>query len=483
MWFDGGLTGRTERMRRSSLIPLTVCAALWTASVAQAQADTQIADLNRQALDAYQSLDLDTARAKLEQAIALAQQSGLGGPVVAQSYMDLGVVYVAGMSDRDQGLTAFVSALCMQPDVQLDPLLSTPDVQQVFLQAQQDAQSGACGPGTAPPPPAATGAYPAAVAPPAVAAQQSYGAPRMDVECPPGVKCGGPGEESSGPTDFARGFFGLELVGGLAYVQQGMKADSKPPGGFYPGTTAPVEVFTEQQVVLPAAMDTNADGKIDENDMGETVTRYLFDDSSAWVPDADSYDDYPPKATPDMRGRSPLTKSCAADGKASGPPDVMGKDGKLYATREPSSYCVRVEKPGFVPALALRLNPGYFISKRFGLSLPVRIQFKAGKGTLANLLIGIRGEYLFSEMDKATGVPVSWFFGATVGQIQAKPPPKDPKRPAPFAVSGPFGVHTGVNVRIRVHRNFGFILSPEIDAQLPRFMLNLDLAGGVEGAF
>jgi polar amino acid transport system ATP-binding protein len=73
---------------------------------------------------------------------------------------------------------------------------------------------------------------------------------------------------------------------------------------------------------------------------------------------------------------------------------------------------------------------------------------------------GTYREYLLSKVDKATGVPVSWFFGGTFGQIQAKPPPKDPKRPAPYAISGPFGVHTGINVRIRVHRNFGFIIAP-----------------------
>jgi hypothetical protein len=472
MWFDVGPTGRTKRMRRPSLTSLTLLAVLWTTPVAYAQVDAQIAELNGQALEAYQALDIDTARGKLEQAIGLAQQSGVGGPVVAQSYMSLGVVYVAGMNDRDQGLTAFVSAVCMQPDVQLDPLLSTPDVQQVFVQAQQDAQGGACGPGAAMAPPVQGGMPQQGYPSPADAAASGYGGPRSDVECPPGVICDAAGAgEAKGPSNFARGFFNLQLAVGSSLVGQGMKADSKPKNWMS-------EVY---QPAMLVPFDSNGDGMIDDKDT--PVTRYLFDDASAWVPDADSFDDYPKDGGVDVRGRSPLSTKCAADGKASGPPDIKGKNGMLYATREPSSYCVRVEKTGFVTGMALRLNPGYFVSKRFALSVPVRIAFNAGKGSMANLLIGLRGEVLFSPMDKATGVPISWFFGATYGQIQAKPPPKDPKRPAPYVMSGPLGLHTGVNVRIRVHRNFGFIVAPEVDVMLPNILLNFDVSGGVEAAF
>ncbi|MFI5306672.1 MAG: hypothetical protein ACHQ53_04920 [Polyangiales bacterium] len=474
-------------MRRSSVASLALVAALASASPAAAQVDAQIAQLNSEALEAYQALDIDTARNKLSQAIGLAQQSGYGGPVVAQSFMSMGVVYVAGMNDRDQGLTAFVSAVCMQRDVQLDPLLSTPDVQQVFLQAQQDAQSGACGPGSA----AGTAPPPQIFPSPMATANAGYGGGPTssggEEECPPGVVCHAGEATSKGRTDFARGFIGLQLTEGLAFVRKGMKADSKPKDFLQ-------EVFTPTNVTLPATTDTNSDGKIDANDMGTTVTRYLFDEDSAWVPDADSYDDYPKDGGPDVRGRSPLTSTCSGDGKASGPPDVKGKDGKLYSTHvapgapatdsyKPSSYCVRVAKGGVVPNLALRLNPGYWVGKSFALSLPIRFQFAAGQGSMSHLMIGLRGEFLLNKVDKATGTPVSLYFGAAYGQIQAKPPPKDPKRPAPYAISGPLGLNTGVNVRVRFHRNFGLIFTPEVDVMLPNLMLNFDLSGGVEAAF
>jgi hypothetical protein len=264
-------------------------------------------------------------------------------------------------------------------------------------------------------------------------------------------------------------------VEGLALVRSGMKADSKPKDFMS-------EVFTSMPAKIPSTMDVNMDGKLDENDF-TLEDRYVFNTNSAWVPDADSYDDYEDAMLGIPRGTTPLSSKCAADGKSSGPPGIKGPKGEIFTNYEPTSYCVRVEAPGFVSNLALRLNPGYFVTERFALSMPVRIQFKAGKGTLSHVLIGARGELLFTKMDKATGVPISWFFGATFGQIQAKPPPKDPTRASPFVVSGLFGVHTGVNFRIRVHRNFGFIIAPEVDLQIPDLMFNVDIGGGVEGAF
>ena len=205
-------------MRSSSLLLVALIALLCAAAPAAAQLEAQLSELNAQALEAYQALDLETARGKLEEALGIAQQAGYAGPEVAQTFMNLGVVFVAGMSDRDQGLSAFVSAVCFQPDVQLDPLLSTPDVQEVFAQAQQDAQRGrlrwpAPGPGGPPqlmPTPS--------TAPPTVMG----GGPQVSTqECPPGVVCDGDRDRATGPKDFARFFFNVQLAGGFSLRQLG----------------------------------------------------------------------------------------------------------------------------------------------------------------------------------------------------------------------------------------------------------------------
>ena len=99
------------------------------------------------------------------------------------------------------------------------------------------------------------------------------------------------------------------------------------------------------------------------------------------------------------------------------------------------------------------------------------------------MLIGLRGEVLFSDMKSPTGFPSLGSSAATYGQIQAEAATQGSVARRAVCDSGPFGVHTGMNVRFRFHRNFGFILSPEFDVMLPDFLFNADFSGGVEAAF
>jgi hypothetical protein len=466
-------------MLRNNVLFVCCALALFVASPVLAQGNPQLSDINAEALEAYQNLDIDSAKAKLESGIALAGQTNYVGPELTQLYMTLGVVHVAGASDHDQGLAAFTSALCMQADAQLDPLLSTPDVQQVFIQAQSEAQASGCagGGGTGVvPPPSQVGFAP------------SSGGPQVeDVECPPGVVCGAEDDGIKNTEDeFARWFVNLQFAMGFGFVQPGMPTDSKPDAS---------EIFQDRDP---------ADGLGDliniYDSMGNVIgqeRRYLFDDTSGWVPDADSFDDYE-EYDPDTgmliipRATTPVSTQCEADGTETGPGSVQGRafsdppgtpPDPNALPPEPSSYCVRVAASGFVPGLALRLTPGYFITESFALSLPLRFQLDSSGGAFGKIQLGLRGELLFSEMDSATGFPVSWFFGASYGKIEVKPPPKDPSREVPWVVGGPLGLNTGVNVRYRIIRNFGVIVSPEVDLYLPDLLLNLEISIGAEAAF
>jgi hypothetical protein len=234
--------------------------------------------------------------------------------------------------------------------------------------------------------------------------------------------------------------------------------------------------------------DINFDGIPDGTDYNDDLildNRFLFDDKSAWVPDGDSYDDFEDQQLGIPRGRTPIPGNCSGDGTATGPvdPTVTGPNSERFTTTEPSKYCVRVETPGLVSNVALRLNPGYFLTETFALSLPLRFQFDAGEGSFSHLLIGLRGEILFSKMTEPTGFPVSVFFGASYGQIQARPKAKDPSRPSPWAISGPLALNAGVNVRWRFLRNLGVVLSPEFDVMLPNLLFHGDLSFGIEAAF
>ena len=135
----------TRAVHAAVLVALTGLAWLAPARVARAQTpyDT-VAELNRKAMDAYNRLDIDSAGSMLEEALRVAYQGGISGPLLAQTNLNMGVVYVGGLSDQNGGLTYFVQAVCADPSILPDPLTSTPEIQSVFQAAQQQAMAGAC---------------------------------------------------------------------------------------------------------------------------------------------------------------------------------------------------------------------------------------------------------------------------------------------------------------------------------------------------
>lgn len=589
------------------------------ASLVEGQAGSAqqaVEELNRQAMEAYNALDINKAGSMLEQALQVAGQGGVYPPLVARTNLNLGVVYVGGMGDQNSGFNYFVQALCIDPSIQLDPLTSTPEVLSVYNGAMQRARSGGCPtgggapPGQMAPPPQAYVA-PQPVAPPPdqafvhrspveqlsqtplpiyaeisplaqakkiflyykglgmeqfkqvpmyrfqsgfayqisctdvwepkvsyyieakaadgrlvgvvgsatapievpVVASRTQAEPALPgtqaptacaaKECPPGVQgCKVAGKAAIGAScsndkDCQSGlecksdscaligagstevpdynpssgsydttapetpaapahwkdnpwFAQLGLAVGLAYVQAGMIADRPPPdndhifvdpaGNYVPGAA----IGTTPGLIFPAPGTPYA-GKV-----------------GAWVPDADSAD-----------SMGALSGNCAADGKPSGPgmPVLL-----------PTKYCVRVKSPGFVPALALRAAIGRFVTSNISLAALVRFQFSGGKGTLANMLVGARAEYLFSD-PKLKTVLISAFLGGTFGEIQAQPPASR-NNGAPYVKSGLMGAHVGANFRYRFSDHFGLFASPEIDVQLPTFLLNIDFTlAGFEAAF
>lgn len=118
---------------------------------AQSPAD-RVNQMTAEAMEAYNNLDIDRSGQMLVEAIELANQNGVNGPPLARANMSLGVVYVGGLGDNTNGLVHFLAAVCADPNIQLDPLTSTPDIQTVFQLAQQRAQGGGCSGGGAPPP-------------------------------------------------------------------------------------------------------------------------------------------------------------------------------------------------------------------------------------------------------------------------------------------------------------------------------------------
>ena len=103
-----------------------------------------VEQLNRDAMDAYNGLEIDRAGGMLEEALRVCKEGGVGGSLLARTNLHLGVVYVGGLNDNDSGLNYFIAAVCADGSIEPDPLMSTPDIQSVFQVARQQAQAGAC---------------------------------------------------------------------------------------------------------------------------------------------------------------------------------------------------------------------------------------------------------------------------------------------------------------------------------------------------
>ena len=131
--------------------------ALATSAAAYAQAEDsaaveKITKLNKKAVDEYQNLNFEESRKVLRQAIEACAQSGLEShPVTARTYVHLGIVSFLGFKQKDEAIKQFRKALEIQPDIKLDKILATPEVQEVYDEAfaqQKEASATAKKPPT-----------------------------------------------------------------------------------------------------------------------------------------------------------------------------------------------------------------------------------------------------------------------------------------------------------------------------------------------
>lgn len=489
---------------RISIGALLLSLGLATSGVAQQSADQVVQELNRGAMEAYNAMDIEKAGSMLEEALRVAGEARLSGPLVAITNMNLGIVYVGGLGDNDSGVRYFMEALCHDPSAQLDPLTSTPDVQSVFQVAGQRLQQTGCQGG----PPIAPGAAAATMAPgPGGGGEGAAYSGSMDEELPPGWNQTDASEGRA--RDFRRFFAQIGLTFGMAHVSEGMLADRMPPydqifvsrinGGKVDN------LFDDQGRVLDVngqpITEPNQVPAWNPDDLRFPGTEFQQIDpitgqdiglqsADSWIPDADSTDGYYTESVGSdgsaLKLYVPIEGPCPADGTQTGPKVLLANPGAVIGSAEapliPSRYCVRVKKPGFANSLAMRANLGYFVTRSFSIAAITRLQFSAGEGDYASLLLGGRLEYMFTKT-KPLGLMVSGFLGGTFGQIQAQPSSDDSTGNEPWIKSGLAGAHIGANIRYRFTHNFGVFVAPEFDLQFPSMLWNIDLTLlGVEAA-
>jgi hypothetical protein len=141
---------------------IAVCAAWLACAVtalipARAHAQDQavidkLVQMNKKALDDYDTLEFESAKKRLLDALMTGKKAGLDNhPVLARTYIHLGAVYLTGFKDKPKALQSFGRALDIDPGIQLSKGIDTPEVVSAFQEAQRSHGGG--GAAAAAPPP------------------------------------------------------------------------------------------------------------------------------------------------------------------------------------------------------------------------------------------------------------------------------------------------------------------------------------------
>jgi hypothetical protein len=139
-----------------ALAGVVACLLVPGAAYAQnAPAVDKLIQMNKKALDDYETLEWDTAKHTLLQALVFAKKSNLEThPMMARTYVHLGAVYIVGFNDKQKGLQSFQRALEIDPTIRISKAMSTPELEEVFAQANRGGgASGGGGADRSEPPP------------------------------------------------------------------------------------------------------------------------------------------------------------------------------------------------------------------------------------------------------------------------------------------------------------------------------------------
>lgn len=110
-----------------------------------------IAAKSTQAMESYDLMDYDAAKKLLNQALAIAKKAKLDKePVVAKVYLELGIAAFAA-GDNEGAKVAFLSAVQIDPKIQISVAYKTPDLSKLLDEARAEG-GGAAEPGPVIPP-------------------------------------------------------------------------------------------------------------------------------------------------------------------------------------------------------------------------------------------------------------------------------------------------------------------------------------------
>ena len=128
-----------SRSRWFSLLLLTLLVSSDVHAQVKAAATARIRLLNKKAMDEYDTLEFEAARAALVEAVGVARSAGItGGDALTTTYLDLGIVYGAGLNDRINAIKYFSAAMRINRNAVLNPSRATPALEEMFNSAKQN---------------------------------------------------------------------------------------------------------------------------------------------------------------------------------------------------------------------------------------------------------------------------------------------------------------------------------------------------------
>lgn len=513
---------------------------LLLASSALAQPNQRVRDLNRQASEAYQQLDIERAESLLETARRECEATMCPAQDRARTLANLGIVAFGGAGDSARALDLFRQAVTADPTVRLDPLLSTPDTDLLFQRARAEAAASSTeGSGgvtlrhVPPPEQLVHTALPLYVEVPdgvnvarielhylgngmrryaVLATQPMVDGFGVELACEhvfaPSIAYYFVALDTQGRTVRTVGSeaqpFRVPVVTNRTQSPPALPGRSPPeacnlaecPPGMDCGTPDPAETTVGLGGACTSATTCAA---------GLTCTNHTCSTSADSASGSSSGDGTWMRYW--VEAGAELTMGTGHDGlRAADSPTLSAGaiDPQLDALQENDSYllggtngcaasnpyCVRVTENGSAFAWGLHLGAGMWLTERIGLGLNVRLAPQSGGGTLSHAQMGLRLQYRII-VPRPTGLWLSAHIGGSVGQVQVRPK-QEPTTPGgaitrPWAQTGLGGVQVGGTVGYHFSRSVGVFFTPEFYALFPasslggNFIVGMDFAFGERG--
>jgi hypothetical protein len=457
------------------------------AAEANEAALNQIVELNKKALLAYDSLDMENASALLHQALNLCKRAGLDQhPTTARTHLHLGVVYISGLKFPELGLAELRAALSIDPKIQLSKSLSNPEVQAAFEEALWWETSPGGGGKRLPFPTGQEAAGPTAAEPP----------PGMDRISHPRVTHAHQGRAIEIKAKVPHSLAAAKVV--LAYMAQDandflareMLPIAGANGWFH--ETIPAEATRKAWVAYYIEVQDRDDQTLAQNGTPEAPHQVTL------IPEG-AGDDLAPDAAP-TPGKARIPKSPGrgvwlvlamggGGGYHWGSPEMNPKDANGAA----------VDVSGFGAAELLHVAPeiGYFQWENVVLSAQGRFQLitgtqsvHVGQKTYHPAAMAFAGLAKVTWLAARHGERIQPFVSAMLGAGQIR---HNVTTPASAQLTG-CGTHptcrdtvlgglgligAGAGFRFRLLESFGFYAALSLLAGMPHFMVNADVDAGL----